>query len=348
MSQAAEVVEVNEEALGDVFGNVFFSAFYDDDESPPPCLARGGLVNDEGKLIPTRETQVVKIEDSPPSKKVFAVLGDFLNIMPDGLVPRPNALSATFSNNVLSCVVFGPIERVNPRIYDNEKRIYATNASVFSSHGIHAFFGNMGTSSLEPNPPAQQERWGCTKVYIRDTIWTPADSPTTVTRPEDYTPFNDSNPGVSTESKPFFCCDFVTGTRYVQFWTYSKGERSSPSNSGSVTQLTLKSDGTIEENTNGFNITDEPSKPSKEAVERGREMLLRCNEILETNMDAIQWLETQKEVATSEAEAMFDWLDQIRQNIEPKPRKGGSKSKSKYKTKSKTKSKTKTKRRPRK
>ena len=318
MSDINTPFPVDETALGDEVGPIFFRGFDDDDDDdktpPPPCLARG-LVNGEGKLIPTRETQVVKIEESPPSIKVFALLGKLSTVTGSSRMsmtphaPPATALSVTFSNQHLSSAVFGPIERVIPKREDTR-----ADASVYASHGIHALFEDIPVMDARQQSigPAQQGHRGCSKVYIRDTTWTPAVSPTMVTRPEDYTPFNDSNPVDSTESKPFFCCNFVTGTKYVQFRTYSKNE----SIGGCVTQLIIKKDNIIEQiKLPGMGN----GTPSEDALARGRQMLLECDKLLETNMPTIQSLETVPQVNPENVpENVFNWLNKFQRVVQPK------------------------------
>ena len=150
----------------------------------------------------------------------------------------------------------------------------------------------------------RQKPWGCTKVCIRDAILMPADSPGTVTSIDGNTPLNDK--------KRYFCYDFCTHEKYVQFTTTTFGLNVGDTPDTQVTKLKLKR--------NGERIVkhEGTGTPLPHDVEIGIQMFNECNEVLKTNMAAIKWLETCPPV---KPENVFRWLNGFQHVVRPRLRK---------------------------
>lgn len=295
MSGINKPFPVDSNLLGGVVGPIFNPS-----QHPPNCFTQG-IVKKDGTLDPSVPSQVVKFEqarDADAEFSVFALHGNFSavsGVMSSHAHPA-TALSATVSSEGhISKAVFGTIEPVTK-----------SNIRIHALAGIHATFGML--SKKEP------ARWGCTKVHIADTYWLPWIGCMKVS---DI--LNDSlspTPDAS-ESRPFFCCDFENDQTFVQFRTYSReifsGDRFSTNMTfGCTTQIVLMPNGTItQRNVQGGGS----GQPSVEAVARGKKMLLECNQLLQSKMAAIQWLEH----CTVDRQTIFACMDGFQRAMQPRP-----------------------------
>ena len=277
---------VDTHVLGSVVGPIFSPSV-----TPPDVFAQG-LLTQSRNLDPSVPSQVVKLQSSAAGElSVFALHGNIahrIGVMSSANHPA-TALSATFSSDGrVSNAVFGTIKPVN-----------ADHQQIHATHGFHALFGTIPAKKARNF--VQAERWGCTKVVIGETHWAPWISCTKVTNVE-----HDAS---SQNEKPYFCHDFVTDESFVQFTKFTDliGNDGfgyvNQLDEGYVCKLILRPHGGITQyRVSGF------GNPSDNVVERGKQILLECNAVLQSKMTTIKWLEHHR-LARPQVNDVFGWMN---------------------------------------
>lgn len=254
-----------------------------------PDVFAQGLLTQSLQLDPSVPSQVVKLQSIAAGElSVFALHGNIAHV---GVMSSPNhpatALTATFlPDGHVSNAVFGTIESVTAR-----------HQSIHATRGFHASFGMIPARNMR-NQPDQAERWGCTKVVIGDTRWTPWISCTKVTNVEHVAMSNE---------QPYFCHDFATDESFVQFKKHTEvvqidGFRDNVVN-GYVCKLVLRPHGKITQH-----FVSGSGTLSSAAVGRCEQLLLECNALLQPKMTTIQWLE-QHILPRPHVNDVFGWMN---------------------------------------
>lgn len=275
---------VDNDVLGSVVGPIFNPSV-----TTPDVFAQG-LLTQSLNLDPSVPSQVVKLQSSDAELSAFALHGNISHR--SGVMSSPNhpatALSVTFSSD----------GRVSNAVFGTIKTVTADHQQIHATHGFHASFGIIPARKMrnQPDQPDQAERWGCTKVVIGDTRWTPWISCTKVT---------DVEADAMRNEQPFFCHDFVTDERFVQFTKHTIPIGTGFQNlydEGYVCKLILRPDGEIRQ----LRVSGS-GNPSSAAVERGKQILLECNAVLKSKMTTIQWLEHHR--LAPQVNDVFGWMN---------------------------------------
>ena len=290
--------------LGEVVSHIFNPS-----PLPPNCFAQG-ILTKHGHLDPIVPAHVVKIEagageasaasaagTAGASLRVFALHGNFSVAGVAALPAYPaTALSATFSRD----------GRVSNAVFGNIDRVDESNVIIHTLHGIRASFS-----------PANGR---CTKVCIDDTYWMPW-------TPHDCTTIKTDIQ--KPDETPSFHHDFTTGETYVSVRKFGKicvhsGARFEQMvehpDPGFTYKIVLKSNkemvvkmpnaGAYSHMTTVSTVSSIPTdSPSEAGIARGKQFLLKCDEILQSKMKAIKWLETHHRIDEPSLVNIFGWMN---------------------------------------
>jgi hypothetical protein len=273
--------QVDEHVLG-IVGPIFNPSV-----TPPDVFAQG-LLTQSLNLDPSVPSQVVKLQSSDAELSAFALHGNISHR--SGVMSSPNhpatALSVTFSSD----------GRVSNAVFGTIKPVTADHQQIHATHGFHASFGTIPAKQAQ-KVVVEKERWGCTKVVIGDTRWSPWISCTKVT---------DVEADAIRNEQPFFCHDFVSDEIFLQLTKHTIPIGHGFEHlydEGYGCKLILRPDGEITQRR-----VSGSGNPSVDAVERGKQILLKCNALLQSKMTTIQWLEQQR-LARPQVNDVFGWMN---------------------------------------
>ena len=176
-----------------------------------------------------------------------------------------------------------------------ESEIVDLQQHVLSDENIEQAKAQLQQMLHQPEQPA---RWGCTQVVIGDTYWTPWLGCTRLAQSQ-------------TSDLPYFCHDFTTDETFVQIVTPAIFRDKNPweheiIKEGCTYRMILKPNGEIVSKIKGSNM------PSDDAIKRAEKMLRECNAVLQSKMEAIQWLEVRHverhEQPERQVNNVFSWI----------------------------------------